>query len=420
MEGSPGGSSSPAPFLTKTYEMLEDASTNSIVSWSSSGRSFVVWNPLEFARDLLPKNFKHSNFSSFIRQLNTYGFRKIDPDQWEFANDEFIRGQRHLLKSIHRRKPIHSHSVPPQGNNVTAPLSESERQELDDEIERLRHEKGSLIVDLQKHAQHQHEIEQQMQSLEERLKDMLLRQRSLVSFLERAVQRPGFLSDLIQQSDLHNKKRRLPKNNFFHEDVSVQDDKNPSLPGLSAEKPDISSMPLLDVEPFEKMESSLNSLEFFFREVGQASGEDAFFDDRAPCLTSVVSPTLMHASSGETDVNMQSSSHNSAEDINSSIQNNPVPARTVQTGIDMNSKPTIHSRSEEPGNAAATVPTGVNDTFWEQFFTESPGSCDTQEAQSERKESEDQRSDGNGWWSRKSVDHLTERMGSLTPAERTS
>lgn len=67
-----GSSSSPAPFLLKTYELVDDPYTNPVVSWSHNGRSFVVWNPPEFARDLLPKYFKHNNFSSFIRQLNTY------------------------------------------------------------------------------------------------------------------------------------------------------------------------------------------------------------------------------------------------------------------------------------------------------------------------------------------------------------
>lgn len=67
-----GSSSSLPPFLAKTYEMVDDRSSDPIVSWSASNKSFVVWNPPEFARVLLPRFFKHNNFSSFIRQLNTY------------------------------------------------------------------------------------------------------------------------------------------------------------------------------------------------------------------------------------------------------------------------------------------------------------------------------------------------------------
>lgn len=62
----------PPPFLTKTYEMVDDVGTERIVSWSRSGNSFVVWDPHAFATTLLPRFFKHNNFSSFVRQLNTY------------------------------------------------------------------------------------------------------------------------------------------------------------------------------------------------------------------------------------------------------------------------------------------------------------------------------------------------------------
>ncbi|PNX73862.1 heat stress transcription factor a-6b-like protein [Trifolium pratense] len=62
----------PPPFLTKTYDVVEDPTTSHIVSWNRDGASFVVWDPNAFSRDLLPRYFKHNNFSSFVRQLNTY------------------------------------------------------------------------------------------------------------------------------------------------------------------------------------------------------------------------------------------------------------------------------------------------------------------------------------------------------------
>ncbi|CAM8933603.1 unnamed protein product [Rhodiola kirilowii] len=82
----------PTPFLTKTYQLVDDLSIDSVISWNEDGTAFVIWNPAEFARDVLPKYFKHNNFSSFVRQLNTYGFRKVMPDRWEFSNDFLTAG----------------------------------------------------------------------------------------------------------------------------------------------------------------------------------------------------------------------------------------------------------------------------------------------------------------------------------------
>lgn len=62
----------PTPFLTKTHQIVENPAVDDVISWNEDGSTFVVWRPVEFARDLLPKYFKHNNFSSFVRQLNTY------------------------------------------------------------------------------------------------------------------------------------------------------------------------------------------------------------------------------------------------------------------------------------------------------------------------------------------------------------
>ncbi|GKB68826.1 heat stress transcription factor B-2a-like protein [Tanacetum coccineum] len=104
VESDAASRSLPTPFLTKTYQLVDDKAIDDIISWNDDGSTFIVWNPTEFAKDLLPKYFKHNNFSSFVRQLNTYGFRKVVPDRWEFSNDCFRRGEKRLLCDIQRRK----------------------------------------------------------------------------------------------------------------------------------------------------------------------------------------------------------------------------------------------------------------------------------------------------------------------------
>ncbi|GAB4851870.1 hypothetical protein Ancab_031269 [Ancistrocladus abbreviatus] len=205
--GGGGGSGGPAPFLQKTYDMVDDPMTNEIVSWSPDNKSFIVWNPPEFARLLLPAYFKHNNFSSFIRQLNTYGFHKIDPERWEFANEDFVKDRKHLLKNIHRRKPIHSHSNP---------QVDPERAAFDEEVEKLSRDKAELEAKVMRSKQQQSGAKSQLEDMKQRVEGMEERQKNLIAFIENAAQDPAFVEQLalkIESMDfsLYNKKRRLPQ-----------------------------------------------------------------------------------------------------------------------------------------------------------------------------------------------------------------
>ena len=74
----------PPPFLTKTYDMVDDPTTDFMVSWNRGGNGFVVWDPHAFATNLLPRHFKHNNFSSFVRQLNTYVSKISSTSQFSY------------------------------------------------------------------------------------------------------------------------------------------------------------------------------------------------------------------------------------------------------------------------------------------------------------------------------------------------
>ncbi|KAF8032547.1 hypothetical protein BT93_D1451 [Corymbia citriodora subsp. variegata] len=224
----------PTPFLSKTYEIVDDPATDAVVSWGPGNNSFVVWNPPEFARDLLPKFFKHSNLSSFVRQLNTYGFRKVDPDQWEFANEGFLRGQKHLLSSINRRKPAlgHSHQLTQQSHSKSVSACvEVGKFGLEEEVERLKRDKNVLMQEIVRLRQRQQATQKQLQATVKCLHGMELRQQQMMAFLAKAVQSPGFLAQFVQQQNENNrritegnKKRRLKQDEMSENENSIASD----------------------------------------------------------------------------------------------------------------------------------------------------------------------------------------------------
>ncbi|RMC20365.1 hypothetical protein DUI87_01214 [Hirundo rustica rustica] len=106
---------SPVPgFLAKLWALLEDPDSDDVICWSRNGENFCILDEQRFAKELLPKYFKHNNISSFIRQLNMYGFRKVialengiitaeKSSVIEFQHPFFKQGKAHLLENIKRK-----------------------------------------------------------------------------------------------------------------------------------------------------------------------------------------------------------------------------------------------------------------------------------------------------------------------------
>ena len=91
----------------RLFDMLADTEARgqaSIVSWLSHGRAIRVHDPEAFVTQILPHYFRQSKITSFQRQLNVYGFRRIvfGRDVGAYHHQCFLRGVRHLAFQITR------------------------------------------------------------------------------------------------------------------------------------------------------------------------------------------------------------------------------------------------------------------------------------------------------------------------------
>ncbi|XP_053300633.1 heat shock factor protein 2 isoform X4 [Pleuronectes platessa] len=221
-------------FLAKLWTLVEDADTDELICWSQEGNSFRVLDEQRFAKEILPKFFKHNNMASFIRQLNMYGFRKVihidtgivkqeRDGPVAFQHPYFKHGQDDLLENIKRKVS----NARPEDNKIrqedlTKILASvhsvhSKQENIDARLSTLKRENEALwreISDLrQKHAHQQQLI------------------KKLIHFIVTLVQNNHILNLKRKRPILINSNGKKPK--YIHQ---IYDDK------VCVEQPSVNSL----------------------------------------------------------------------------------------------------------------------------------------------------------------------------------
>lgn len=137
-----------AVFIQKTYDMICQCDPH-IASWNEHGDMFIVKDPVRLASIYIPRYFDHNNFSSFSRQLNFYGFRKIhslheasahNPNSVHyirFYHEFFRRGRPDLLCKIKRSTLSNSGS---KASNKDVEILKKTVSSLEEKITKMSNE----------------------------------------------------------------------------------------------------------------------------------------------------------------------------------------------------------------------------------------------------------------------------------------
>ncbi|KAF0687169.1 Aste57867_21025 [Aphanomyces stellatus] len=97
-------------YLEKLYAMLDECPP-SVAAWTRNGAAFAIFEPEALEKTVIPRFFQPIKFESFVRQLNSYRFKKAkfvlhERTVLEFQHANFVHGRPDLLHGIKRRRRI--------------------------------------------------------------------------------------------------------------------------------------------------------------------------------------------------------------------------------------------------------------------------------------------------------------------------
>lgn len=152
----PQGPKTRPAFVMKIWSMVNDPANHDYIRWNEDGQSFKVVHREDFMKKILPKYFKHNNFASFVRQLNMYGWHKVQDissgsmkedkgaeEVLQFNNPYFIRGREDLLDNIVRNKAGSLENETQENNNINFQL-------VINELDQIKLNQMAIIEDMRR------------------------------------------------------------------------------------------------------------------------------------------------------------------------------------------------------------------------------------------------------------------------------
>merc|ERR1712151_88216 len=84
--------------------ILEQPRHLSAISWKDDGNSFIIHDQAVFLNEIIPLYFKTSRWKSFQKQLNIYGFQRVEGQRREYYHQFFTRNEPILMRFMKREK----------------------------------------------------------------------------------------------------------------------------------------------------------------------------------------------------------------------------------------------------------------------------------------------------------------------------
>mmetsp|Transcript_141 Transcript_141/g.254 ORF Transcript_141/g.254 Transcript_141/m.254 type:complete len:308 (+) Transcript_141:118-1041(+) len=141
------------PFLCKLYQIVHTPDTDHCIRWSPSHDSLLIVDQSVFSKQILPLYFKHNSIRSFIRQLNTYGFRKrTRAENVEFWNPNFKADRMDLLLHI-KRVGTKQEMAEDDESSGSETANKVELMNVDVQVQELRRELKDMRTLMQQYLQ---------------------------------------------------------------------------------------------------------------------------------------------------------------------------------------------------------------------------------------------------------------------------